>query len=79
MREIVRIEKIEVNVVENSKEHKLVMNKNLSTPLNCAMRKSSLFIDKNKTINLKLFHKKIYLNCSLSVQYWLWLTINRGI
>ena len=44
MSEIVRIEKIEVNVLENSKEHKLVMNKYLSTPLNCAMRKSSLFL-----------------------------------
>jgi hypothetical protein len=49
MSEIVRIEKIEVNVVENSKEHKLVMNKYLSTPLNCAMRKSSLFLLSIKT------------------------------
>jgi len=39
MSEIVRIEKIDVNVIDGSKEHKLVMNKFVSTPLNCAMRK----------------------------------------
>ena len=42
MSEIVRIEKIDVNVIDGSKEHKLVMNKFVSTPLNCAMRKFTL-------------------------------------
>jgi predicted methyltransferase MtxX (methanogen marker protein 4) len=40
MREIERIEKIEVNVMDGSKEHKLLMNKFLSTPFNCAMRET---------------------------------------
>ena len=40
IKEIERIEKIEVTVTDhNNQKQKLLMNKNLSTPYNCAMRK----------------------------------------
>ena len=39
LKEIERIEKIEVKVIEPGKECILVMNKDISTPFNCALRK----------------------------------------
>jgi hypothetical protein len=46
MKEIDRIDKIEVKVIEPGQECSLMMNKDLSTPYNCALRKS-IFKKKN--------------------------------